>query len=205
MFFILFRRKFPFPYRGCTAAYCRPLRRRWRSAPVDVVEEFQFQGCRGHELFGLGLRKARAGQAFDTAAEQFRIGIRCGDDVDDFACLIRDGEAVGIRCACVLGTTGCVVMCYTVVSVKVEFHQTDDTVVLLVVVAVEFILKLFLIMCTALRIVRVVRFNERLERLAVFVHQAGGGKIAGEFHNRRVDVVFVVLVISMQVCHVFFI
>ena len=96
-------------------------------------------------------------------------------------------------------------MCHTVVSVKVEFHQAGDTVVLLVVVAVEFVLKLFLIMCTALRIVGVVRFNERLERLAVFVHQASDSQIAGEFHNRRVDVVFVVLVISMQVYHVFFI
>ena len=95
-------------------------------------------------------------------------------------------------------------MCHTVVSVKVEFHQTGDTVVLLVVVAVEFVLKLFLVMRAALRIVGVVRFDERLERLSVFVHQTGGGQITGYFHNRRVDIVFAVLVILMQVCHVFF-
>ena len=95
-------------------------------------------------------------------------------------------------------------MRHTVVSVKVEFHQAGDTVVLLVVVAVEFILKLLLVMRTALRIVGVVRLDECFERLAMFVHQTGGGQITGEFHNRRVDVVFAVLVISMQVCHVFF-
>ena len=86
-------------------------------------------------------------------------------------------------------------MCHAVLAAEVEVHQGGQAFIFLVVEFVVLVLILFLVVRVAFRIVRVVRLYERLERLAVFAHQAGNSQIAGDLHNRRVDLVLVVSVI----------
>ena len=111
----------------------------------------------------------------DPLAGLFLPSVRTGDERDDRIVRAVSADAI--------------------LRSDVESHQRGHALVLFVVELVVLVLKFLLVMSSAVRIVGVIRFDECLEGLLVFIDHTADGQIRGDLHDRRVDPVFVFCVI----------
>ena len=140
----------------------------------------------------------------DEVAHDFRVSVELVEDVVD----VLLGYVVSVPVFDVVSNRGVNRLdfgCPRIVAVPgdaigrrdVKFHQSGKTVVFLIVEPIVFVLILFLVAGSTFGIVRVLRLDKGIERQLVFVDLAGYCQIAGNFHDGRIDFVFVFFVIQV--------